>query len=376
LRALYPKYEIEFAAFAAVDPLRPFRETIGIQLGAVDANTRVLVSGDGVVGAVAGRRAQDLMSAGQSVLLVKVRRSSSGYRIFASNPAEEPALILQFSLSSASDKAAFRDFIGRAREPHVEILDPMNTTIELMNVFRALKIPFSITIADAGLLGRTKAASLLAATRNSIDEQTEAGLGERSNEVVAEPWRDLIASADEVIALDEFARAFGGQILQDCPIALVAKPDSAARRPAKSRTNGGRRCLGFLPVRSGAQEFQVINTIVRALRSDDPELEFVVLGVTIDDGALMRLEGVHVTGPVAPDEITALVDRYAIGFLFLSVAQPLFGHPLIEASFDCRRPLAYFDWSSGAVGATKGDLPLNPSLSLTELIGAISNWMH
>jgi GT2 family glycosyltransferase len=376
LRALYPKYEVEFAAYATADPLRPFREAIGIRLGAVTANTRLVVSGDGVVGAIARRRAQDLNSAGQSVLLINVRRSGSGYRIFVSNPAEEPTLILQFGLSSALDKAAFRDFMGRAREPHVEIFDPMNTPLELMDVFRAFKIPFSIAIADAGLLGRTKAASLVAATRSEFDAHADAHLDERSDAAVAESWRDLVSSANDIIALDEPGRAFGGLLVPNRQIALVTKSGRADRRPAGPPTKSRRRRLGFVPVRRNGQEFQLIRTIVRALKIDDPELEFVVFGVTIDDGALMGIKGVHVTGPVAPDEIMALVDRYAIGFLFLGIAQPLFGHPLVEASFDCRRPLAYFDWSSGAVGATKGDLSLQPSLSLTELVEAISNWMH
>jgi hypothetical protein len=279
-------------------------------------------------------------------------------------------------LGSASEKAALLDFVDRARDPHVEILDPMNTPLELMDVFRALKVPFSITIADAGLLGRQKAASLVAATRANFCARADARLDERSDQIVAEPWRSLVASADTIIALDEVGRAFGRHFLRDRPIALVAAPDGVTRRSARSPTNARRQRLCFVPVRSSSQDFQLISAIVRALKIDDPALEFVVFGATIDDGALMGIEGVHVTGPVAANELVALMDRYATGFLFASATQPLFGHPLVEAGFDCKLPLAYFDWSSGAVGAATRDLSLNPSLSLNELVGAISNWMH
>jgi hypothetical protein len=82
-----------------------------------------------------------------------------------------------------------------------------------------------------------------------------------------------------------------------------------------------------------------------------------------------------VTGAVKASELETVVAHHAIGRLFLCPTQPLFGHPLVRAGFESRQPLAYFDWSSGAVKPVRRDLSLDPRLSLDDLVVALANWI-
>jgi len=374
LRVLHPKYAVEFAAFAATDPLRPSRQAISLGAGFAGKDTQVVVSGDGAVGAVARRRAQNLADAGEAVRLLEVRRTSAGVQILVSDPAEQPSEPLLFHLRSTSERTALRDLIVAADSSRVEFFDPARTPRELLDILNSSKLEFDIAIADAGLLDRVERASLSAVTREEHGTSAHSGARRRRGRLIAEPWRELIGSAKKIVAMDEFGCAFGRRILPNREVELIGAP--LANRKHSEERDAPRRCIGFLPIRIGGPEFRLISAVMRELKAADPQLTFVVIGATVNDDALMEIDGGHVTGPFKADELEAIAEHYAIGRLFVSTVQPLFGHPLARAGFQCGRPLAYFDWSQGAVEGAPSDLPLDPELSFNELVGALGGWMN
>ena len=115
--------------------------------------------------------------------------------------------------------------------------------------------------------------------------------------------------------------------------------------------------------------------IAHALTDARPDVTVTVIGATLDDFSLMRIGNTHVTGAVHDADLEQVAESYRLDVLFASVTQPLFGHPLLTAAFNSSRPLAYFDWSMGRVKPTKGDLPLDPNLTLEAIVAELKRWM-
>jgi hypothetical protein len=114
--------------------------------------------------------------------------------------------------------------------------------------------------------------------------------------------------------------------------------------------------------------------MARELNRRLPEQRIVVIGETLDDISLMRLDNVHVTGPVEPHEHDRILRQYDIDALFIPLRRPLFGHPSITNLVD-RVRTASFDWSFGDVSHRPADLTLNPHQSDREVIESIMTWL-
>jgi hypothetical protein len=107
-----------------------------------------------------------------------------------------------------------------------------------------------------------------------------------------------------------------------------------------------------------------------------PGASFVVIGDVPDATALLRHGNVAVTGTVAPAELATLARHLGIGRLFAERRTPLFGHPLIEAATAAGLPLAFRDWSFGALpAARRGDLALAPDAAPDDVAAALARWM-
>jgi hypothetical protein len=128
-------------------------------------------------------------------------------------------------------------------------------------------------------------------------------------------------------------------------------------------------------VRRGAQEQWLIASVARAFKAARPGLTFTVLGLTLDDAALMRIGNTHVTGAVDDEEIEPLYDSYDLDALFVCTTQPLFGHPHITSACASSRPTAYFDWSNGEVAVRPGDLALDTKLATDAIVAELDCWL-
>ena len=248
----------------------------------------------------------------------------------------------------------------------------MAVPIVVVDLLRELDAPYDIVIADAGLLGRHGASRLFAANRRLQPHVREAAA---DDEAVAR-WRGILAGADKVWAMDRRAQAFASRLFPGRKAPEALPPVEAPTRAAIPRISGDVRRLGLLPIRTTASEHSLMREIATAFCKDRPAIRLVVVGTTLNDSALMRCPNVHVTGPVDGAELETLATTYALDRLFACVTQPLFGHPLLDAAFEGSRPLAYVDWTGGAVAPRRCDLPLDPSLPLEALLGRLQDWLE
>jgi hypothetical protein len=279
---------------------------------------------------------------------------------------------LRFNLAALVEGEALGTYLRKLQAPRIEIFDPMAVPFRLLDLISELKLPFDLVIADAGLLGRRGAAALLAATRS-----VRAGSSvPADNEAFVARWRESANNAEQILAADEHAKAFAASLF---PKRRIVAMESSVGRPGPSPwrppSREPARRLGLLPIRRGAQEQWLIASIARAFKAAQRDLTLIVLGVSLDDAALMRIGNTHVTGAVDDEEIEPLCDSYDLDALFVCNTQPLFGHPHITAACTSSRPTAYLDWSNGEVAVRPGDLALDTKLVVNAIVVELDCWL-
>ncbi|MEO6784340.1 MAG: hypothetical protein ABI407_22405 [Bradyrhizobium sp.] len=65
-----------------------------------------------------------------------------------------------------------------------------------------------------------------------------------------------------------------------------------------------------------------------------------------------------------------------VGWMLTGFDGPLFGHPLIEAVRAANVPVAYLDWSRGAVDQRARDLAIDPELQPDRLVDQVVAWIE
>jgi GT2 family glycosyltransferase len=374
LHARHPDYSQEFSAFGVADPLRRYRQAIARRMIPRLAKTRLLIAGAGVVGVVASSRGRRLAAEGEPVLMLEVRRFSGSSRAILSNPSGGEPQSTQFDLSSRRQWDALIVFLKAISLSRIEIFDPIHLPFDFVARIRELGVPYDMAIADAGLLGVAGAASLLTANRAFRRGDTASCNAALHDDSWMARWRTIAGGASAILAMDEQARAFAARLFPRREIQEIydAGPRRERRASPECRNVGAR--LGFLPIRPCAEEQRFLAGIAHAFQRIDPDIKLVTFGAALDDVGLMRIGNMHVTGPVESDELEETATSYGVDFLFASVTQPLFGHPLLSAARDCPQRLAYFDWSCGIVEPRQGDLPLDPDLSVETIAAELLQW--
>jgi hypothetical protein len=298
---------------------------------------------------------------------------TDGWRVALTSPCENDALPAAFDLSSPSQCAALVAVLRAVSLDRIELLDPVSVPLPLLDLLQELNAPYDVVIVDAGLLGREGASRLFAAGRSfAAPPFTDSSV----NKAWVERWRAILAGADKVWAIDRRAHAFAASVLpQQDALHMTVSADGAER--AETRSSAGDPCrIGLVPIRKCASEQEFMREIAAALFKTRPDLRLIVVGATLDDAALMQLPNLHVTGPIDAEELETVATTYALDRLFVCVTQPLFGHPLLNAAFGGSRPLAYVDWTDGAVAPRRDDLALEPSLSFGALIEKLNEWVE
>jgi hypothetical protein len=83
-----------------------------------------------------------------------------------------------------------------------------------------------------------------------------------------------------------------------------------------------------------------------------------------------------VTGSVDHSELDRVLAPHDVRWMLTGFDQPLFGHPLISAVRDSGLPVAFLDWSFGALRGRPSDLPLSPAAQLSRLTSQLVSWME
>jgi GT2 family glycosyltransferase len=381
LETRFPKYRFEYAAFSRADPLKSYRQAIERVITRPATPPRLLVTGAGVVGAVAAERARILASEGRAALILEVRHGAGGSRVSIRDPMGGAPQSIEFDLSSSREWEELFAYARTLRPSRIEFFDPTKVPFPLVDLLFALRIPYDMVIANAGLLGRNCADRLLEATR-SIQNDGFVGLQNPITEKISvelqeqkwiRRWCEIAEGAEKILVPCEQARGFATGLFARRKLSRIARTDHTRKR--RQREKGAGCHLGLLPVKLGAQEHWLTSQIAHGFRLKQPSVSMTVIGTTLDDLSLMQIGNVHVTGSVEPGEFQHLVEAYNIQYLFANVTQPLFGHPLLSAASSSAVPTAYFDWSTGRAKVRRRDLTLDPRLSLDAILAALGEWV-
>jgi O-antigen biosynthesis protein len=382
LERRFPAHRSECAAFMAADPLRVAREAIELEATDNATHPRLLVTGAGAVGAVAGERARQLAAAGQQVLVLKVRCTAEGILAEITDAAGGVPQSLRFDITSPSNCKSLFNFLRNVEPAGIEIVDPAHAPFSFVEMLLNLKAPCDIFIADAGLLGPEAAHPCAEAVRSSLAAQSNRRR-EDINKVDARPsyrewqdfWQEIAADAQEILAPCSHAEAFAATVLPRRTIHRIEPSTSSCHTKKRVDNPVADGRIGFVPARSSLHEQWLMGEVARAFSKTRPDLSISVVGATLDDIGLMQNANTFVTGAVDAEEVERLSASLGLERIFISATRPLFGHPIISAVQSCSLPIAYFDWSKGHRKSDKDDLPINPNASLDELIETLSEWM-
>jgi hypothetical protein len=154
--------------------------------------------------------------------------------------------------------------------------------------------------------------------------------------------------------------------------AIVAPPGPDAQ-PRRIHINAS--AFGILNVGYKAVDYRLICHIARRFRHRLPDACVVVLGETIDDLALMKLENVFVTGAIDAPDLPDAVDFYGIRSLFVAQRAPLFGHPAIDCILENEQlPIALVEWRAATPARNALDFPINRLSADREIADDLVDW--
>jgi O-antigen biosynthesis protein len=382
----FPEYRGECAAFIALDPLRASRQAIERADPPCNHLPYLLVTGEGAVADVVYERAQNILLEGRAALILTVCRRADGAAARIENPSAASPQSIGFDLGVIDEIEALFDYLRAVKPSRIEIADPANIPIALLDGLTGLDIPYDILVADSGLLGDGDILSIGESSGSRLPTGSSSHSLERRCDVESQTasrakyLREIAAKADRLLAPCTQAAAFAAQNFATRPLIKVEIGEGPKRggRPTASQStprHESRLRLGIIPIRTGVREQLFMRNIAIGLNKYCSNSSTVVIGSTLDDLDLMHIENTFVTGFVDVSEIDDICRAYALGSLFLCVTRPLFGHPLQSSARASGLPLAYFDWSNGRCIPRSNDLLLDPVAPLAEVIGVLVKWM-
>lgn len=323
LNALHPGYDAAIADWVQADPLRPVRRrmderrwTEGRRVGAVVLITH---SGGGGVDRAVAARCDGLRASGHRAIVLRpgaghVRIDDPLYPNLRYAPAERPALAALLATDTVQ---------------HVELHHRRGHDPAILDLATLLRVPVEIVVHDyaafcqrIALVGPTRrycgepelagCAACVAAQGTLLEETiTMPALLQRSGRDLVEARRVIAPSADTARRI---ARHFPG-------ITPVVQPWDATPPPAANTVSPGTRVaiVGAIGTEKG---YDVLLACVADAAARRLAIEFVVVGTTIDDAALMAAGPAWVTGRYAEADGVALIMEQGAAIAFLPSIWP------------------------------------------------------
>ncbi len=340
LNALHPGYDAAIAAWVLTDPLGPVRRRMderrwkdgrrGVQGRRAGAVVLITHSGGGGVDRAVAARCDTLRAAGQRPIVLRPNArpgTQPGTRIddplypnLYYTPAERPALAALLA--------------GDAVQ-HVELHHRRGHDPGILDLATLLRVPVDIVVHDYAAFCQRIA--LVGPTRRYCGEPDVAGCaacvaaqGSLLQEAITMPallhrsTRDL-AAARRVIApsLDtarRIARHFPGVTANVQPWDSTPPPIALAPPVANPASSGTRiAVIGAIGTEKG---YDVLLACVADAAARRLAIEFVVVGTTIDDAALMAAGPAWVTARYAEADGVALIKEQGAALAFLPSIWP------------------------------------------------------
>lgn len=373
MRALdlrYPHYRLQVGEFLRSDPLRAPRARLE---RACMAGLRFdhLVFGDPALGWLdwRGRAVRE----GARVLVGAVTTTCGHTSLALRSMTSDMPQSLTFDLSKPEGTAAAASLLRQVGVMQAELVEPSPVPTGFVQALHEAGIACNLYIAGAE--PSDLSASPADRSQNSPGASgAEPGLSRPEPRENHERTRALARLVRRVLVPNEEAHAYERSALETQHLEF-ALPEIVAELPEATaprvRTSPGR--LGLLLLSPGPTNPMFALALARACRRHEPEQDLVVLGATLDDGALYARGDVFVTGPFEPGELGTLCRAHGISSLFVAERRMIFAHPLLDAAKNNGIRLARIGFVARSV-ARQHSLQLPPWTEIEDIAQQIVRW--
>jgi hypothetical protein len=366
------------------DPLRAARQAIERAMLPSVRYERLIFSGAGSVKAVVQARAENLRQAKKTTLLAMLAHEGSETVLQIRDPQHHAPQSLAFTLNSRDQCRDLLAYLKTLNFERIELADPASFPLDFVDQLFELGKPVDLLAVDSGwLCPRGSFIDQDGSVRQSLETAADCEPPASTPSIEKDAyerddwrayWSAIASKADRIVAPTPMAKAFFETIFPGKAVLLLDPPEGDAKNRAEP-DKGCKPRIGIAACGETIQEFRSIQTILREFVRRRPDMEFVVIGSTFDDLALMANGNVFVSGGLdTATDYDASFKQYRVDRLLLAMPQPLFGHPAEIAARRSCLPLAYFDWSFGRHKPDKPDLPLDPRLDTQHVVAAIDDW--
>jgi GT2 family glycosyltransferase len=331
LDTLHPSYFTSLEKFAIADPLLAARRAIDIdRLKRVPSEMVLLIThdlGGGVSRHVRERRAA-IEGAGQTVLTLRpILLQDTQPRVKIEVPGFQD-LIFEIPLALNLLSELLRDL----RLHFIELHHFLRLPAQLLGMLTELDVPYDIYLHDYSWIcprvslidgsGRYCGEPELPGCENCIRKNGSSMEGPLTVGALRKRSASLLEGAREVFVpsidtLARFTRYFPTQGFTTMPWEDLS--GQAALKPVKS---AGRLCVAVIGAIGRPKGYQLLLECARDAAARELDLEFVVIGYTSDDQALLDTGRVFITGPYDEGEVKTLLDREGCHIAFFPSVAP------------------------------------------------------
>lgn len=329
----FPKYREECRAFETADPLRPARAALERALPWPAEPSVLVLTSERTCPAVTDARIRHLRLHGERTILLL--REHDIIHLGAADGGLPQATRL--SLDTEAGLVSAGDILTWLTPKRVEILEP-NPPPRLIELIWGLDLP-----VDRWLISES--------------------MGEIAS-LPSETTRLLVPS--------KAAKAFAQKRWPNRKIVLQEWPTCSLTLPPVSVSH---KSLVIVLSAPSPASLRIIRSLADRLWRHEPSLPIIITGTTCSDDRLMSQPNLFVMGAVAADELREVLTPHNPGWLLTDFEEPVFGHPLIEAAKQATRPVAYRDWSGGALKPRRGDLAIPANVDAAGLVDRVVDWV-
>ncbi|HXZ15975.1 MAG TPA: glycosyltransferase [Roseiarcus sp.] len=380
LNERFPDHERECAAFVRADPLKCARAQIEERLQA-DGTIVLLLAPCSQGRSAALERARQLEDEGSDRHCIHCEVDDEGACLTIRSARGSAPQSLAFALADECELTRLQAYLMRQRPEAIEVLAPHALPDAALRLACALQIPIRAAFGALDWMGDRDLASLGSCSNTEHpgecltcgQPQISTSLlhSERQSED-RRRTRALMAKVDSIVPMDRMAAAYSAaNVRSRTPLHPASREKAKTGGP---KLNPSRVRLGVLCPEAIPEAERQIQAIDRLFGQRRIEASVIALGRCQNEFAIMTSGRIFVTGAIEADEYERVLRQYGISRLFSPYRTRLFG--LIDRlSANSGLPMAYFDWSFGALSVAAGDLALDPRICFERAALEISEWM-
>ena len=350
----HPRFHRRVARFLAKDPLQVYRRRLDeARLRNHGGPFVLLVSlalGGGVGRFVEARQTQWLQAGMTPLVLMPDGLENPQHARLRSSGIDCEDL----RYHGRTDREALRTLLRALPLDHIEINHVLDLPFDLVDELYELGVPVDVQLHDyvylcpqvtlMGPEGRYCGEQGLSQCRRCVKVQGSAvgaGMAASALRRRSQPWlrkaRSIRAPSDDTA--ERYRRYF-----VDLPIEVVPHGHDLIPPPTLiARTRRPRVRVALLGGIGDHKGYRVLRDCVDYATRQDLPLEFVVIGYTHDDAALLISDRVFITGPYAEPELIPLLQREAPDVIFLSSVWPETWSYTLDAALSTDLPIVAFD---------------------------------